>query len=81
MSAITVGYGTKKKNDELENSKKFCLKNNIKFHGIKIKTDEFVNFFPELMKKSGEPNADPSLYLNYRINLEASNVVCPNLAV
>jgi asparagine synthase (glutamine-hydrolysing) len=74
ISAITIGYGTNKKNDELENARKFCNKNNIKFNGIKIKTEEFVNFFPELIKKSVEPIADPALYIYYRINHEASKL-------
>lgn len=74
ISAITVGYGSKNKNDELNDVKKFCLKNNIKFYGINIETQEFIDFLPNLVVKSDEPTADPALYLYYRINLEASKL-------
>lgn len=67
MHAFSVGYPNRPKTDEREKAKNLAEKLKMKFHEVELKTDDFVESFPELVYWMDDPIADIAAFGYYSV--------------
>ncbi|MCL1939103.1 MAG: asparagine synthase (glutamine-hydrolyzing) [Desulfovibrionaceae bacterium] len=67
MHAFSVGYPGRPPYDEREQAKALAKTLGMIFHEVEIPIDQFVDFFPELVRVMDEPIADPAAFGHYTV--------------
>lgn len=67
MHAFSVGYPGRPPYDEREQAKALAKQLGMIFHEVEIPVDQFVDFFPTLVRIMDEPIADPAAFGHYSI--------------
>lgn len=73
MHAFCVGYPGRPPYDERLQARELAESLGMIVHEIEIPTDEFVSFFPELVKIMDEPIADPAAFGHYSVPKAAAD--------
>jgi len=68
LMAFTVGYQQPGSYDERTQAKDMAKSLNLPWHEIKLRTEDFVNFFPDMVAIIDEPIADIAAYSHYAVN-------------
>ena len=67
MQAFSVGYHNQPRSDERADAKALADHLKIPFHEIELRTDDLVNFFPQLVYWQDDPIADIAGYGYYAV--------------
>jgi len=67
MHAFSVGYPGRPPYDEREQAKELADKIGMIFHEVELPIDQFVDFFPEMIKIMDEPIADIAAFGHYSV--------------
>jgi asparagine synthase (glutamine-hydrolysing) len=68
IHAFTVGYEGRPPNDERDQAQVLAKRLGMPFHEVEIRTDDFVRFFPELMRHTDDPISDIAGYGYYMVS-------------
>lgn len=74
MHAFSVGYPGRPPYDERDEAEGLARKLGLIFHEVEIPVDDFVEFFPRLVKILDEPVADPAAFGHYAVPKAASDL-------
>jgi asparagine synthase (glutamine-hydrolysing) len=73
MHAFCVGYPGRPKYDERQQAKSLAESLGMIVHEVELPVDEFVDFFPELVRIMDEPIADPAAFGHYSVPKAAAD--------
>ncbi len=71
MHAFSVGYPGRPANDEREMAQSLAKKLGFIFHDLELKTEDFVQFFPEMVYCMDDPIADIAAFGYYSVSKAA----------
>ncbi len=74
MHAFSVGYPGRPRYDERAQAEELARKLGLIFHEVEIPVDDFVEFFPRLVKILDEPVADPAAFGHYAVPKAAAEL-------
>lgn len=74
IEAICVGYENDDKNDETKDAYEFSKTLKLNFNLVRIKDNEIINDFPDLVNKMDEPIGDLAAYSIFRLNKKAKEL-------
>jgi asparagine synthase (glutamine-hydrolysing) len=74
MRAFSVGYPGRPPYDEREQARELAQKLGLIFHEVELPVDQFVDFFPELVRIMDEPIADPAAFGHYTVPKTAADM-------
>jgi asparagine synthase (glutamine-hydrolysing) len=74
MHAFSVGYPGRPPYDEREQARELAQKLGLIFHEMELPIDQFVDFFPELVRILDEPIADPAAFGHYAVPRAAGDM-------
>ena len=67
LNAFCIGYPGRPENDERSQAEALARKLGIAFHEIELSTDQFADFFPQLVDMMDDPIADVAAYGHYYV--------------
>lgn len=73
LQAFSVGYPNHPPYDERNHAKKLAQHIGLPFYEIELRTEEIVNFFPELVAITDDPIADIAAYGHYSVTKLAAD--------
>lgn len=79
MHAFTVGYEGRPKSDERNTAKRIAEHLGLTFHELELRTDEFVDSFPQICQKCDDPISDISAFGYYSVSKAAKEHGVPVL--
>ena len=74
MHAFCVGYPGRPPYDEREQARDLARRLGMHFHEVELPVDEFLDFFPELVRIMDEPVADPAAFGHYSVPRAAQDL-------